>query len=749
MHLVPTEPQSVQGERKLVRTSPYQLVRADMVRQGRRTILPAQPTSLPANPRSRTSIREEENQSTVGGLRDPRKAVAKSQGLQRVGAKIRSALDLCLTSAVIESFETHLTVPDGLVSQARQLLHEEFEVDEVSNPEGYRTALLRSMLGLAEDPDAGVVPAWLEDGVPLGISLPIQNTGIFPATDEVSASIKASQAVGCLLEDWSGEIQNYSSFYDAGDKAQSELDRMVETGRADRVNTWEEVVELVGPHAKLTQLACIVKEQQGSDGQVKEKIRLMVDMRRSGINGQCSLFERIVLPRLHDVAVSVQELFKIMSPEEDVEFMVIDFSDAFYTLRLDPAERPWVCIKGLDSKYYLPKSVCFGLASGPVLWGRVAAVAMRLGQAVSSGSAARMQCYVDDPIIAARGSFSQERSLVFLRVLVLWSALGFKLAWHKAQRGRAVTWIGVRLSIEGDHKRDLRVSLPPDKTTKILNAFVEIQTFKGTIPTKTLQRLCGLLAWVANLIPCCRPWVAQLWAAVELSKTRSVQAPVLQSTRQRKGLTFIKQIDHAVTWLSRMVAAKGCFLDGTPVRPLERVFRWEPGLPAVSLATDASTTGLGAVLFQAGTPVAYFAHTLRESDCQSLGGGARTHDPSFQSEWELLAILLAVHLFSKFLVGQRVQISVESDSSSALEAVINFRAHSPIMVRLACELAIEVELLGINALWGRHVPGVQNTLADHLSRVAEGYPIPSSLFCAQPIIVPELEHVFRAWPQSL
>eukprot|EP00435_Cladocopium_sp_Y103_P074226 s203_g47.t1 len=500
------------NQRSLVRTSPYQLVRADLVKLGRQTAGPMRP-SMPINSRSKASAREEENQSTVGGLRDPRKAVAKSKGLQRVGAKIRSALDLCLTSAVIESFETNLTVADSVVSQARQLLHEEFEVDEVSNPEGYRTALLRSMLGLAEDLDASVVPAWLDDGVPLGISMPIQNTGVFPATDEVSASIKASQAVGCLLEDWSGEALNHSSFYEAGDKAQSELDRMVETGRADRVNSWEEVVERVGPQAKLTQLACVIKEQQGSDGQVKEKVRLIVDMRRSGVNGQCSLYERVVLPR---------------------------------------------------------------------------------------------------------------------------------------------------------------------------------------------------------------PWVAQLWAAVELSKNRSVQAPVLQSTRQRKGLTFMKQIDHAVTWLSRMVAAKGCFLDGTPVRPLERVFRWEPGLPAISLVTEASTTGLGAVLFQAGAPITYFAHTLRDSDCRSLGGGARTHDPSFQSEWELLAILLAVHLFSKFLVGQRVQIVVQSDSSSALEAVMNFRAHSPIMVRLACELAIEVELLGINALWGRHVPGVRNTLADRLSRVAEG-----------------------------
>lgn len=161
----------------------------------------------------------------------------------------------------------------------------------------------------------------------------------------------------------------------------------------------------------------------------------------------------------------------------------------------------------------------------------------------------------------------------------------------------------------------------------------------------------------------------------------------------KKGLTFVKQIDHAVTWLTRMVEAKACYLDGTHVQQQERVFHWEPGLPAIiSVVTDASTTGLGAALFVSGTPIAYFAHTLRQSDCDMLGGGARTHDPAFQSEWDFLTIFLAVRLFSRFVSDKRVHVVVQSDSTSALEAATKFKAHSTIMVRLACELAIEVEL---------------------------------------------------------
>ena len=65
----------------------------------------------------------------------------------------------------------------------------------------------------------------------------------------------------------------YSSFYDFGEKAQSELDRLIETGRADKVSTWEEVVALVGPQAKLMPLACLVKRKD-----CKEKVCLVVDM---------------------------------------------------------------------------------------------------------------------------------------------------------------------------------------------------------------------------------------------------------------------------------------------------------------------------------------------------------------------------------------------------------------------------------------------------------------------------------------
>ena len=59
------------------------------------------------------------------------------------------------------------------------------------------------------------------------------------------------------------------------------------------------------------------------------------------------------------------------------------------------------------------KSVCFGLCCGPLVWGRLAAAFMRLGQATMTSREGRSQCYVDDPLLIAIGSSSLQRSKVF------------------------------------------------------------------------------------------------------------------------------------------------------------------------------------------------------------------------------------------------------------------------------------------------------------------------------------------------
>ena len=60
---------------------------------------------------------------------------------------------------------------------------------------------------------------------------------------------------------------------------------------------------------------------------------------------------------------------------------MIGFSDAFYTLWIRENERKYVTAKGTDS-WVSFMVVAFGFACGPLLWGRLAASACRLAQAM-------------------------------------------------------------------------------------------------------------------------------------------------------------------------------------------------------------------------------------------------------------------------------------------------------------------------------------------------------------------------------
>ena len=59
----------------------------------------------------------------------------------------------------------------------------------------------------------------------------------------------------------------------------------------------------------------------------------------------------------------------------------------------------------------------------------------------------RIQFFVDDPAILARGS-REHRTRCFVTLLLWWLALGLELSWAKIKRGSKVRWIGAMLEIQ-------------------------------------------------------------------------------------------------------------------------------------------------------------------------------------------------------------------------------------------------------------------------------------------------------------
>ena len=152
--------------------------------------------------------------------------------------------------------------------------------------------------------------------------------------------------------------------------------------------------------------------RRGEDGTTK--VRLIIDLRRSGGNGGVELPERVVLPRLSGLTDSTLDL--MVCDNETVEFQqgegigydlsVVDFEDAFHTLAIREQDRGVMAISTHEGCAVF-RRLCCGVAAAPLAWCRVSAAAARLGQARFLPNELRMQIFVDDPAIVTCGTQEQ------------------------------------------------------------------------------------------------------------------------------------------------------------------------------------------------------------------------------------------------------------------------------------------------------------------------------------------------------
>lgn len=131
------------ARRSLVKINKFQIIRLDMVKPEKYSLemlpLPSLSQSGQKRNMSKVEVREQENLVAVGGLRDPRKAVARSSHLRRVGERIRAVMDEHLTDKLCSDFEQELGVCDMAVLQCRNALACEFKVDaDCSTVIGYQ-----------------------------------------------------------------------------------------------------------------------------------------------------------------------------------------------------------------------------------------------------------------------------------------------------------------------------------------------------------------------------------------------------------------------------------------------------------------------------------------------------------------------------------------------------------------------------------------------------------------------------------
>lgn len=126
-----------------------------------------------------------------------------------------------------------------------------------------------------------------------------------------------------------------------GLSAVAEVERLMNTSFVKTFQSYEECVAWLGTRPRLSKLALVEKIKDG-----KVKYRLILDCRRGpdgkdahGVNAAAKLAQRIVLPSGEDIAGDFLALAGAAQPEEDIQAMVLDFTDALYHIPLAHAER--------------------------------------------------------------------------------------------------------------------------------------------------------------------------------------------------------------------------------------------------------------------------------------------------------------------------------------------------------------------------------------------------------------------------
>ena len=142
-----------------------------------------------------------------------------------------------------------------------------------------------------------------------------------------------------------------------------------------------------------------------------------MDSKRSRVTEASRKQFRQVLPRQTDLLTDVLGLQAGCFTAESVDIFVQDAEDAYWQVPLNPRERKYYCclLRMLGGKncYLVYVVTAQGSPGAPLSWSVIFGLIGRCVLAVLRDNAipgtTRMQCYVDDPALAIRGTTSERR----------------------------------------------------------------------------------------------------------------------------------------------------------------------------------------------------------------------------------------------------------------------------------------------------------------------------------------------------
>ena len=665
----------------------------------------------PLLPASRQQLRREEDKKAIGGMRSPHHSIEQVPGWKDMGAKICDTLDKIIDDwwdhckFTVETLGKDCTgLDEQMVEAARRAMEITLGLPRRDTIESkVRADLVQALTAQAADPD-DVIAEWLRGNTPIGIKNDIPCRGIFPLSrDHMGDGATAEEAT---FISQATELQgNYTSVAENPEDVSAELKRERDKGFL-RFAVKKETLERETGKLILSKVGAITTWKN-----LIKKIRLIHDLRRSRVNKLTRIPERVVLPRLLDAALSMLEILR-NAPRGEAEVFTTDFSDAFKHLFVCQNERRYLggmgTIDGVDG-YFVYLALLFGAVGGPLLWGRVAAWLMRCTASIASSSEVQLQCFVDDPLAAIQGT-PDERARRIGRILLLWRALNFKVAWHKTQRGSEVEWIGALFTFIYDAAGSpigVDITITVGKISKMRETASGFYAATW-INRVELKQFAGLMSWAGSVVPSLKPYVQMLWGAAYAEPAGKESAGWLSSSR----------VSMSIWWILKMLGEKSV---------LRRRLHLHRSEETLMITFDASLQGGGAT-FQLGSAEApttdYIITVWSQEDHDRLG--AEQGKPDFQADWEAYMLLLAVKTWSGRINDHTGNLVFRGDAKGVLQGVLANRARNPRINLIVAEISLVLSGSS-HKLTAEHIWSERNTICDELSRAGEGGSIPASL----------------------
>ena len=354
----------------------------------------------------------------------------------------------------------------------------------------------------------------------------------------------------------------------------------------------------------------------------------------------------------------------------------VDVKSAYRNIPIHPDDR-WMMGMLWDNSLFIDTALPFGLRSAPKIF---SAIADAVEWIARTNGARCIMHYLDDfLVIGAPASQECQRALeVLLRVF---NGLGLPVATEKLEGPVShLTFLGFEID-----SRTMEIRLPPQKLSE-LQSLCQMWFRKRSSTKRELESLVGKLSHASSVVPPGKTFMRRMFELLAVARRAEHHI--------RLGAPFRSDLCWWATFLGAW--------NGVAMLPMQ-----SQGWPAHEFWTDAS----GSFSCGAAYP------TAKQWIQLQWPGSCREGEMPLREESIMLKELLPVVL-GLAVWGQRwhrAAVTVHCDNLGAVSVINGGYSRVPhIMHLLRCLFFIRAHFeITLRAV---HVPGVQNTLADAISR---------------------------------